>query len=262
MGGAGGFLCEKRGADLTVEHNQTLVSARLPPEPPLGHFQDDPEPAFVVPGSAELTFPREYHAALSDYFRHCIARDPNDLRSHVRRIYLEHEAGRGEELHAALLDLFIALGRRGAGLRRRMLELARDTLDPRLFQELAGAFAQGVDAIHTPIVPGSILSRGIEGGLNLVHPAGEPRGEGPRDVLLEAREYLEYSQVEEARALLERAVLREPLRAELHLELLDIYRSTRDSANFSRLSEALEGIEIAVPEAWQALTEYFRSLND
>lgn len=234
----------------------------MPPEPFPKHFFGVLEPVFPVSGSTGLSFPSQYHEFLADYFCHCIARDPNDLRSHVRRIMLEREHSHGAGLYPALIDLFIALGQRGARLRLRMLEFAKDALQPQEYHLLRDAFAAGLDAGHAPTVFGSMLAKGVEGKLRLVVPCNGGVREGAlRDVLLEAREYLEYSQLDEAREVLERAVLQEPQRLELQLELLDIYRSTRDQGNFFRMSQELEDAAVPVAEAWRELAQHFRSFN-
>lgn len=238
-----------------------MVKAIIHPESSAGWSPGDLEPVYSVSACGELIFPKGMHGVLKDYFCHSIARDPNDLRSHVRRILLEYEEGNSPGLYAALLDLFIALGKRGVGLRKRMLELAKAMLEPQQFKLLSDSFGHGLEPLHAPIISGSILGRGIEGSLDMIHPVGGGREGGARDALVEAREYIEYSQLDEARVVLERAILREPQRTELYMELLDVYRSTRDSINFSRMSWELKGREIPVPEAWQELMEYFRSFN-
>jgi hypothetical protein len=245
---------------LAAEQNNHLVSAAIQLGPIPEHLIESMEPMYPVLGSTGLCFPPEYHKLLADYFCHCIARDPNDLRSHVRRIFLEREQGRNIRLYAALFDLFIALGNRGSELRHRMLRLAKANLEPHQYNLLHESLAKGLDSIGAPIVHGSVLSRGIEGTLDLVSPAVEERT-GPRDALIEAREYLEYSQLDEARSLLERAVLQEPQRSDLHLELLAIYRSTRNESNFAKMVQELDGMTNPVPKAWQELAEFFRSRN-
>lgn len=245
-----------RGVNLAAEQQYHLVSAALPVAPIPQSLLDSVEPAFPVAESTDLSFPAEYQSELTGYFAHCVARDPRDLRSHVRRILLERETGNGDGLYAALIDLFIALGRQGGPLRRRMLEQSKECLESIQYQLLRGAYAEGLDAMSAPVAVGSVLGRGLEGRLDMVRPAREKPADA-RDVLLEAREYMEYSQLDEARALLERAALEEPERLELLLELLDIYRSTRDEANFVKMTLQLADAGIAVPDEWLELAEHF-----
>ncbi len=108
------------GANLTTEHSNELVSAVVPSEPFPKHLFGVLEPVFPVSESTGLSFPAQYHESLADYFCHCIARNPSDLLSHVRRIVLEHEHVRKAGVYPALIDLFIALGQRGARLSRKL----------------------------------------------------------------------------------------------------------------------------------------------
>jgi hypothetical protein len=57
--------------------------------------------------------------------------------------------------------------------------------------------------------------------------------------------------VEEARELLEKAVLEEPWRGDLQTELLEIYRYTRDEKNLAAMRTRLEAMDITLPDTWQ-----------
>jgi len=50
-------------------------------------------------------------------------RNPRDLLSHVRRLYLANALEEAEAITGALTDIFLVLGRRGRPLRRRLLNL-------------------------------------------------------------------------------------------------------------------------------------------
>ncbi|CAL1239228.1 conserved protein of unknown function [Candidatus Methylocalor cossyra] len=216
------------------------------------------EPVFWLSGTTELRFPVELHRPLADYFQHCITRQPSDLRSHVRRIFLAYEFESRADLYAALIDLFLALGRHGHPLRTRLLELAKPRLEEGQYAFLRQSLGTGLSISPACNVTGSLLSQGVAGHTNLIKPAPEAAPEAVRDPLLEAREYLEYCQLDEARELLERAVLAQPERRELHQELLDIYRLTRDKTNFAKMHHKLAGIAHPMPDAWQLLAESFR----
>lgn len=218
------------------------------------------EPVFLVSKSTELRFPEVFHPSMMDYFCHCVARDPGDLRSHIRRIFLAYEYGPAGDLFAALVDLFIALGCKGAYLKRRMLENSKARLDRHVYELLRGQVSAGPGPVELPFVPGSLLSQGIEGSLKCVF-SGPERTAAVRDPLTEAREYLEYSNLDEARRVLEEAVLEHASSPELHRELLGIYRSTRDSANFLRIFRAMDRMNNPVPEEWAALAEFFGISN-
>lgn len=223
-------------------------------------LQASVEPAFMARETFDLRFPSACRDSLGEYFCHCISRDPRDLLSHVRRIVLAHDQGASEELFPALLDLFVALGNKGLDLRKRMLGFARSELAIGHYRQLLDSLAMGLKEKGIPTVPGSMLQSGLEGWSILVH-EGDHQPNAPRDPLVEAREFLEYSQLEEARILLEAAVLMTPHRVELHDELLDIYRSTRDEANFSQMFQELDGISNPCRKKWEGLMEFFRSRN-
>lgn len=217
------------------------------------------EAEFIVSASTDLRFPPIFQPALADYLCHCVTREPSDLRSHVRRVFLAHGRKNTVDLFGALVDLFIALGNKGSSLRQRMLEGAKENLEPRQYSLLRESLAGGLDERKVVFAPGAMLCRGVEGTLKLVE-SGAEKSREPRDPLVEAREYLEYSQLDEARHLLEEALMQDPRRQELHEELLEIYRSTRDQSNFAKMLGRLNKGN-PMPEQWQELAEYFRSLN-
>jgi len=177
---------------------------------------------FLVSDSAEFSFPAEFRQSLADYLSHGVAREPSDLRSHVRRVFLAYSQDDAADLFAALADLFIALDGHGPSLRRRMLEHSKSRLGIGQYRRLKEAIDGSADRLRSDFIPGAVLCRGLIGKVAL--PQFEiKKFENVRDPLIEAREFLEYSQVEEARNLLEQAILHEPRREDLQEELLDIY---------------------------------------
>jgi hypothetical protein len=219
------------------------------------------EPVFPVSLTRDLQFPQGFQTSLRDHFSHCVTREPRDLLSHVRRIILSNEHGDSSDAFAALVDLFIALGGKGLRLRRRMLELSKAKLQPQEYGRLRDALAAGLSAASLDFVPGALLCSGASRAMLLVEAGIKPKSAVERDPLTEAREYMEYSQIDEARNILEQAVLRDPTRQELHRELLDIYRSTRDVGNFGRMFQKLDGEANPMREEWRELAEFLRSLN-
>lgn len=215
---------------------------------------------FVVSDSADLSFPEEYRSILRDYFSHSVAREPLDLRSHVRRIFVAYSEEGATDLFAALIDLFIVLGDRGASLRRRMLEYSKSRLGTHEYRRLKEAIDGTPDQVSSDFVPGSVLCRGVIGKMALSR-FGVARSRGVRDPLIEAREFLEYSQVEEARKVLEQVLIREPQREDIQKELLDIYWSARDQKGFGKMLRELESIGNPLGDEWRELAERFRSLN-
>ena len=73
-----------------------------------------PEPAFQKPDSGSLHLRSEAGRLLAHLEMH-LARKPDDLTSHTRRILIAGQLGDGEATYGALVDLFIVLGERGVG---------------------------------------------------------------------------------------------------------------------------------------------------
>ncbi|MBS1212468.1 MAG: hypothetical protein H6R26_1084 [Proteobacteria bacterium] len=180
-----------------------------------------------------------------------VAASPMALEWHVRRIRHAYRRRQGSELYAALLDLLIALDGRGRELKKRMLAGAREVLSAEKFAALARIVNEGrlPPERDLPRAAGSRLSQGIEGVLELVEVATSP-DHAPRDSLQEARECIEYSQLEQAKVLLETALIESPEREDLHLELLSLYRATRDEQGFVRMRQQMLQLRHRLPEAW------------
>ncbi|MCG6863509.1 MAG: hypothetical protein LJE70_19960 [Chromatiaceae bacterium] len=105
---------------------------------------------------------------------------------------------------------------------------------------------------RVPLSSESILGKGIRGTTRLVERIGTDET-SDLDPLTEARSRLEYGQVDEARRVLEEAVLQYPMRGDLHRELLEIYVHSRDYTHFSAMLEALRSAGSPVPSAWRRL---------
>ena len=73
--------------------------------------------------------------------------------------------------------------------------------------------------------------------------SSEPISTKESDPLQLAQDFIEYSQLEQARVVLEKAVKANSNSKEIHEELLSLYQSTEDFANFQKIS-ARRGIYI------------------
>jgi len=213
------------------------------------------ELAFVLPGIKNLQLVPTKDEDPGIFLAHQIARDPEDLRAHVQRIYLHIAAKNAEEIYGALVDLFIVLGAKGSPLRHRMLAVSKKFLDREQYQTLVRKLDTGVHAADTiPPAPASMLTRGTRGTHFLVERLST-HAAGLLDPLDEARSYLEYGQLEEARELLEDAVMNEPWRLELHRELLEIYRATLDLDSFSTMWKLVDAANNPAADAWAETAE-------
>ena len=77
------------------------------------------------------------------------------------------------------------------------------------------------------------------------------------DPLQVARDYIEYSQLEEAVKVLEQAIIDDPQRTELHADLIELYQSTADYNAFNKMQLALEKVNHPMQAQWDALNSYF-----
>jgi hypothetical protein len=198
-----------------------------------------------------------------EYLTHRVTRDPSDLRSHVQRINLYTHSGDPEQLYGAILDLFIALTNKGYSIRKRMLLQARFHLNPHHFDALNQRLETGIDKHDImPISRFSVLSNGFIGSNKFVEYHAEENIEESIDPVIQARDYLEYGQIDEARLVLETAILKEPWRKDIHTELLDIYWVTRDSENCHTMYQLLSKEFIPDHSAWIKTTERLNQRED
>jgi hypothetical protein len=233
-----------------------LVGARAPAvaipaqRPPLY------EPAFGVADTGVLKVGVDHLHEDSSYFSHAVARSPGDLRLHVVRINLHLQAENAEALWGALVDLFLVLQAKGFAIRQRMLLQARRLLDQNRYRLLHSSLANGLrDCAEIPSAPESVMRSGRGGGPPLVVKR-VPNHSEERDPLADAQDHIQYGQIPQAQAVLEGALRADPLRRELHHELLAIYRSTRDKTAFLVTYNALPLDLNPVPDAWERVAEH------
>jgi hypothetical protein len=189
-----------------------------------------------------------------------IAKKPRCLLTHLQRIYYCYQAQLADQLYAALVDLLIVLNRRGSAISRRMVIGARSVLSVNQLKTLL-RYLQNTN-IDYRLLPGnhySIFSKGIIGTTNMLHITDKKRTD--IDPLMLARDFIEYSQLEEALTVLEAAILEQPDRLELHEELLTLYQSTRNVSSFNQMYSELTHSGLDVPDAWQFVNAYFKELN-
>jgi len=193
----------------------------------------------------------------ANYLARGVARTPSNLIAQIQRINIYLTQRNTDSAYGALLDLFIALGDKGLLIRRRMLIRARPLLNNEQFQALAQRMDNGISANDPmPLSNQSVLSKGMTGTRQLVVRVNSNETTA-RDPLECAIEYLEYSQVDKARSILEEALINDPSRKELHSNLLEIYRASDDLNAFSRMHNRLDVLKNPVPEDWKQLAKHF-----
>ena len=80
------------------------------------------ETLFTALEGKGLIYDGPHKSVLLHHFSRLVASQPNNLRSHVQRVYLSILCHDATELTGALLDLFLTLKDRGQALRERLVE--------------------------------------------------------------------------------------------------------------------------------------------
>ena len=128
-----------------------------------------PHPEFGLADVTAINLPKVWRdRRTADYLAHCVARNPRDLRAHARRIAVHHALGEDQDLAAAVVDLFIALGDKGRSLKRLLLDRHGDELRR---AGCYGILVQAQDAVlapHATALPASIFCRPASGDFDIV----------------------------------------------------------------------------------------------
>jgi len=204
-------------------------------------------------GQLDLQWLNDHNYALS-YLVFNVSRTPEKLIVHIQRIYHCYQLKSAEQLYAALIDFFIVLNGKGLAISRRMLNGCGTVLGKVYLENLQNYLTEGNTSVYILNNEFSVLGKGLIGNLNLVNKALESEPQ-VHDPLIIARDYIEYSQLDEAKEVLEVAIREQPLRGDLQLELLDIYRSTRGTLGFQEIYETVT--DTPEQQAWDDLKTHF-----
>lgn len=214
--------------------------------------------AFDLPRTSELQLQvSSWMDQTAEYLDHLVSKSRNDLRSHVQRVFLHIERQDGEATYGALLDLFIVLNDGGRGLRKRLLSASCDLIGKERYKLLAGHLNAGMTETSA-VIPSitSWFSKGLVGTHLLVSKQNIEKNVD-LDPLDEARDHIEYGQIEEARQVLEAAIIKDTQRVELHNELLDIYKRTNAKASFEAMYRKIGKDDNPTADAWRELAVEF-----
>jgi len=193
------------------------------------------------------------HPHLLEYFIFQVSRNPDNLLPHIQRIYYCFQQNLTEQLYAALLDFFILLQKRGRTLRLRMLHGSKS----RLSEQHNGLLQAYLD--HETAMPGnsfSVLHSGCVGHTEFIKAADEPSAQD-HDPLQLARDFIDYSQLAEAKEVLEQAILEHPENNALSELLLELYQSTQDISGWRRMMKFYTEQQKAVPASWNDSRSFF-----
>jgi Tfp pilus assembly protein FimV len=209
-------------------------------------------PVFFIPEDWRLILDLEdTDESIASYLGHCITRNPLDLHSHTRLVYLRLRQDDSTALYTALLDLFLALGDKGLSLRKHLLQLCSARLQAHQRTILTGGLKQGLHR-NSPLADtgNSLLHKGNESNIPLVNRTTTTQEARQSDPLSEARECLEYGQLDQALELLEPAMLEAPDNTAVRTELLAIYARGNMQDRFQAQTRAMRKAGYTLPLDW------------
>ena len=191
-----------------------------------------------------------------------VSRKPKWLTAHLRRIYYCFHANLSEQLFAGIVDLLIVLNKRGTAISRRVITGTKSRLTSNQVQQLLN-YLEDNNADVSRLVGNqhSLFTKGFFGINEMVRQVEEDSSDN-YDPLAIALEHIEYSQLDEAKEVLEKAVLDHPNRLDFQHELLQLYRPTRDSIGFYRMFANLTKSGAAMCDEWDNLNNYFKGQNN
>lgn len=212
---------------------------------------------FLLPDSDAFSFPNN---KLPDNFLKnlvfLVAKKPKRLITHIQRIHHCYQSNLQEPLFAALVDLLVVLNGRGKAISRRMIIGTKSKLSDGQYKKLQTFMTENFDVALLSGNQYSVFTKGLVGTGNLVQQI-ETSDKQTYDSLALAHDYIEYSQLDEAKDVLEKAIVNQPQRLELHQCLLELYKSTLDTSGFTTMFNILAGLDVAMPDDWSTLQAFF-----
>jgi len=189
-----------------------------------------------------------------------IRRKPNKLMNHIQRVFLSYSLGMQEQLYAALVDLLWVLDGKGSALSGRMLGGTRSALTDHQFKSLE-TYLQQPDRAALEANQYTVCTSGTLGASELML-SNSKNNKQDYDPLELARDYIEYSQLDEALATLEAAILTSPERQDVLKELLDLLMITKNFQAYTKIRNVFVQRKLLLSAEWQALADYFAEIND
>jgi hypothetical protein len=193
-----------------------------------------------------------------------ISKQPRNLVTHVQRICLCYQRNLSDHLYGAMVDLFAVLDGHADDFCGRLLDKVLHKLNAS-HAYLLNQYLHDKDIVTLYMVQNSfvVLGKGLLGTSQFMTKLTEQDTHDAiiHDPLVLARDYIEYSQFEEAKAVLEYAISQTPTHKELHLDLLELYKSLQDIQGFLAISDLLAQQGNPFPELWSELNAYFSTRN-
>lgn len=185
-----------------------------------------------------------------------VSRKPKRLIAHIQRIHHCYQTNLQEQLFAALVDLLVVLNGRGKAISWRMIIGTKSKLSNEQYKKLQKFMTEDSEVSLLAGNEYSVLTKGLIGTRNLVQQIEAP-DQQEHDSLNLAYDYIEYSQLNEAKEVLEKAIVSQPQRLELHQCLLELYKSTFDHSGFIRMFNIVNDLDVIMPNDWIILQAFF-----
>ena len=195
------------------------------------------------------------------YLRHLeqrIVRNPRDLLSHVRRLYLANALSDVATITGALTDLFLVLGARGRALRKRLLKFVKPQLTAKQIRFFETRLEHGLDRNEViPQIPQSRLSKHVLGTTCIVSRSDDEviSFDDPVQLALDSVARGHYDVAQE---VLEGALESDPGDREVSDALLELYGDRNLRSDFNKTYTSLLGRQLACRDRWEELARRFR----
>jgi hypothetical protein len=215
----------------------------------------------LLPQQSQLLplFPvMEWNNTFSQFLVKRVRRNPRDLRAHVQRVLLYISKSDTDAVYAALIDLFLILGKNGSHIRKNLLNKAMLLLHEEQYKFLSARMESGLDS-NEPLPPNtfSSLSKGHSGTTFIVKRKSTESDQSGRDPLQQAAVLIRQNDSLSAIIILEQALHHDPGNEFICRELLFLYRRQHAREPFFRTYTGLLGRCLAVPELWHETERYF-----
>ncbi len=185
-----------------------------------------------------------------------ILRNPRDLLAHTQRIFLLFIARDNVAYFGAVIDLFIALGPRGLGLKKSILRPTYKLLNKHQQHYIQSHLHTGISRVDAVPSRHARLSPKLTSSTSLFND-NTPSLPNADQILRKARYKLAMGHEAIAQTLLEDALEADPSDMEIACELLELYRQHDQRNDFLKMTTRLAGKILAVQDLWDETEHYF-----
>ncbi len=183
-----------------------------------------------------------------------VTKEPGNLQNHLQRIYFCYSNNRSEQLYASLIDLLTILAGKGEALSQRIIYGARSIINKEQWTTLQ-KYLITLDLTVLPSNRFSVLNPCLLGTTQLLDK--DKNTAVQYDYLTLAHDYIEYSQLDPAIAVLEQGIPEDPDGKEGQKLLLELYKSTGDVIRFKAMYQSV--MKNNLIDEWQHLDDYFNN---